>query len=158
MTRYVFDTNSFIILFENYYESRFPTLWKNFNELVEKQKIISVREVANEISNYNRENRLTLWIKDNPQIFHQPDDKELIYVNKIFSYKHYQSIISIKSRLRGTPVADPFLIAKAKASNAYVVTQERYKKDGAKIPNVCKFLNVECTNLEGFMEMENWTF
>ena len=50
--KYVFDTNSLIVLFKNFYESRFPTLWRNYNELVSSQKIISVREVAKEITTY----------------------------------------------------------------------------------------------------------
>lgn len=42
---YVFDTSAFITLFryENYNIEVFPTLWEEFDELIEKEKIISVR-------------------------------------------------------------------------------------------------------------------
>jgi len=71
--KYVFDTNSLIVLFKNFYESRFPTLWRNYNELVSSQKIISVREVAKEITTYYNENdRLTIWAKENAQVFQKP--------------------------------------------------------------------------------------
>ena len=45
-----------------------------------------------------------------------------------------------QERLKGKPVADPFVIAKAK------------------IPNVCNHFGILCINLDGFMEKENWTF
>ena len=32
------------------------------------------------------------------------------------------------------------------------------KKNAAKIPNVCEHFGVHCTNVEGFMERESWTF
>ncbi|HDK37844.1 MAG TPA: DUF4411 family protein, partial [Thiolapillus brandeum] len=35
---------------------------------------------------------------------------------------------------------------------------EVFRDNSAKIPNVCKHFSVECINLEGFMEQEEWTF
>jgi len=63
-----------------------------------------------------------------------------------------------KERLQGNPVADPFVIAKAKVLNGCVVTQEKYKENAAKIPNVCKHFEILCIDLEKFMENENWKF
>ena len=60
--------------------------------------------------------------------------------------------------LQGFPVADPFVVAKAKEIGGCVISQEKYKEKGVQIPNVCEFLNVECTDLEGFMEKEAWYF
>jgi len=62
------------------------------------------------------------------------------------------------SAIKGGPVADPFLVAKAKALDGTVVTQEEYKPNGVKIPNMCEYMNVRCTNLEGLMELEKWVF
>jgi len=39
-----------------------------------------------------------------------------------------------------------------------VVTQEKYKENAAKIPNVCVFFDVACIYLEGFMEKESGQF
>ena len=46
---YVFDTNALITLFMNYYHSRFPSLWDQFDLLVGEGQITSVREVEREI-------------------------------------------------------------------------------------------------------------
>jgi hypothetical protein len=67
-------------------------------------------------------------------------------------------MIRNKERLQGKPVADPFVIARAKVFNCQVVTTEVFRDNSAKIPNVCKYFSVECINLEGFMEQERWTF
>jgi len=72
--------------------------------------------------------------------------------------QHFQAMIRKKERLKGKPVADPFVIAKAKISGVWVVTQEKLKENAAQIPNVCKHFEIPCINLEGFMEKENWTF
>jgi len=157
--KYVFDTNSLIVLFKNFYKSRFPTLWHNYNELLSSQKIISVREVSKEITTYYNENdRLTLWAKENAQVFQKPNKTELQYVTDMFKNNHFQGLISQKSVLEGKPAADPFVIAKAKVLNGYVVTQEKYKENAAKIPNVCVFFDVACIYLEGFMEKESGQF
>ena len=58
----------------------------------------------------------------------------------------------------GKPVADPFVIARAKISGACVVTQEKKTDNAAKIPNVCDHFGIRCINLEGFMEKESWKF
>lgn len=156
---YVFDNSSLIDLFDNFYESRFPTLWKNFYNLVSMKKVISVREVANEIKRYKGESRLTEWLKKNSIIFIQPTQVEYTYITDIFDNEHFRNnILTRQNILEGHPVADPFVIAKAKAINGIVVTQEKYKENSGKIPNICKFLDVKCTNLEGFMGREQWKF
>jgi Domain of unknown function (DUF4411) len=56
---YVFDNSPLSVLFKNYYRKRFPTLWKNFDELVGKSGIVSTREVLREIEDsYHRTSRL----------------------------------------------------------------------------------------------------
>ncbi len=155
---YVFDTSSLIDLFNNFYESRFPSLWRNFDQLVALQQIVSVREAANEIKSHYKEDRLTEWIKQNPNVFTEPTEDEVVFVKEIFEHDHFQTLISQKSRLKGQPVADPFVIARARFLNATVITQERFKENAAKIPNVCEHFKTRWTNLEGFMAQEGWTF
>ena len=155
---YVFDTSSLIDLFYNFYESRFPSLWRNFDQLVALQQIVSVREAANEIKSHYKEDRLTEWISQNPNVFTEPTADEVIFVKEIFEQAHFQTLISRKSRLKGQPVADPFVIARAQVFNATVITQERFKENAAKIPNVCEHFGIRWTDLEGFMEQEGWEF
>ncbi|WP_094545731.1 DUF4411 family protein [Petroclostridium xylanilyticum] len=79
-------------------------------------------------------------------------------VQDIFKVEHFQVIISGKNLLSGKPVADPFVIAKAKIIDGTVITNEANKPNGAKIPNICERFNVKCINLEQFMEVEGWSF
>jgi hypothetical protein len=153
---YVFDSNTLIDLFKNFYRNRFPTLWEKFDDDVKEGKIISVREVQNEIDGYG--DQLAVWTKSASRFFQKPSHEELLFVTDIFKIQHFQSLIREKERLQGRPVADPFVIAKAKVLDGYVVTQEADKQNAAKIPNVCKHFGVNCLNLEGFMEVEDWTF
>jgi len=153
---YVFDNCPLIDLFRHYYLQRFPTLWKNFDTLVLAQKIISVREVFNELEDY--EDRLADWVKNHRDLFVQPTVDELDFVTEIFKVTHFQTLIREKERLQGKPVADPFVIAKAKVINGCVVTQEKLKDNAAKIPNVCEHFKIPCIDLEKFMENENWEF
>ena len=153
---YVFDSDALIDLFKNFYLNRFPSLWERFDQVVKESKIISVREVYNEIGGY--EDRLSQWAKDNRDFFQQPSPEELAFVVEIFKVPHFQYLISEKTRLQGKPVADPFVIAKAQLLKGCVITQELKKPNAAKIPNVCEHFGIDCSNLEGFMEREDWTF
>ena len=82
-----------------------------------------------------------------------------IYIRNIFSVRHFQKMIRRKERLKERPVADPFVIARAKClENGCVVTTEKHKPNSAQIPNVCEYFGVDWTDLEGFMEREQWRF
>jgi len=155
---YVFDTNSLIVLFTNFYHTRFPSLWEKFDDLISDGRIVSVREVYNEISGYYAENRLVQWAKEHRELFAEPSIEELQFVSEIFAVRHFQLLIRKKEILNGKPVADPFVIAKAKVGNGKIVTQEQLKKNSAKIPNVCAHFDIDYTDLEGFMEREGWQF
>lgn len=156
---YVFDTNSLIVLFNHFYLDRFPSLWARFDELIVSGEIVSVREVYNEIVAYaNVNSRLVQWAKGHRELFEQPSVEEMGFVAQIFSVAHFMALIRKKETLEGRPVADPFLVAKAKVENTTLVTQEERRENAAKIPNVCEHFGVQYTNLEGFMEREGWQF
>lgn len=157
--KYVFDTNSLIVLFDNFYLDRFPSLWERFDSLLSTKRILLVREVYNEIIEYQgKKSRLVQWSKDNRELFLQPSTEEMKFVNQIFLINHFRDLIRKRQTLEGKPVADPFLISKAKIENSCLVTEESYKKNAARIPNVCEHFGIHCTNLEGFMEIEGWQF
>lgn len=154
---YVFDSGPLILMFRHYYPSRFPSLWERFNKLTISQKIISVKEVARELDGHN--DLLSDWVRDNPSIFLLPTQDELLSVSQIFQVPHFQGLIRKQERLQGKPVADPFVIAKAKSiEDGCVVTTEKLKENASQIPNVCKHFEVPYINLEQFMEKENWVF
>lgn len=155
--KYVFDSNSLINLFRHYYPQRFPSLWERFDSLVHEGKLVSVREVFNEIG--SSDDGLGAWAKKQKSaLFLEPTVEEFRFVTEIFKVTHFQDMIRKKERLKGKPVADPFVIARAKVLDACVVTEEKYTKNAAKIPNVCGHFNIPCIKLEGFMKEEGWVF
>lgn len=155
---YVFDSSPLIDLFKYYYPDRFPSLWENFDALVLEHRIISVREVRNELEGHG--DRLSDWVKDSHEFFLTPTTDELNFVAEIFKVPHFQALVRKKERLQGKPVADPFVIASAWVleEEGCVVTQEVKKPNAARIPNVCEHFDILCLNLEAFMENEKWRF
>ena len=154
---YVFDTSSLIVL-NNYYPDTFKLLWSGMGALVSRGEIISTREVLKEIQTFTDRVFILQWAKDHKAIFTKPTNPKLVFVQDIFAVPHFQALIDQKALLRGTPVADPFVIAAAAVREGTVVTQEVLKKHAAKIPNVGEYFKIPCINLEEFMKSQNWSF
>jgi hypothetical protein len=152
---YVFDSSTLIHLFRYYYRNRFPSLWAKFDEAVVAQQIICVREVLKEVDQGS--DSLSKWAKDHPHFFPESAPQELVFIARIFAEPQFLALVRSQQMLQGKPVADPFVIAKAKLLNGCVVTQESRTK-AARIPKVCEYFKIACLDLEGFMEKENWTF
>jgi hypothetical protein len=153
---YVFDANSLSEL-NAYYPDIFKAFWIQFDAMVASGEVISTREVRPEVERSGKEN-IVAWIRVHGQIFTMPTAQETAFVAQIFAIPHFQALIGQKALLRGTPVADPFLIACAKAHGKTVVTQEKLKPNAAKIPNVCAHFQIPCIDLVGFMRAQNWSF
>ena len=155
---YVFDTSSFIVL-GHYYNDQFPSLWEKANNGVKSGKIISVKEVFNELEAYGPETDLKKWARENKQIFQKMNEKESQELSSIFkTYPKFQNMINKKTRARGRPVADPFIVVKAIHIKGAVVSEEAVQKNGIKIPNLCHIKNIPCFKLKEFMKQENWRF
>ena len=163
---YVFDTSSIRAL-QHFYPRVFKSIWDGLDTLVGQQQLVSTREVFNEVERQAISAEVLTWAKNNKHIFTTPNNDELRFVATIFQVKHFQSLIGKQQQLKGTPVADPFVIAKAKIAQATVVTEEGWlrpsqtltpKPHAAKIPNVCAHFNVPCLDLEHFMQQQGWTF
>jgi len=154
---HIFDTSSFRVL-EHYYPGRFPSLWKLLDEAAEAGGLVSVREVYKELEFLAREDWFRTWVREHRKIFLPPTAEEAEFLRQIFAVKHFQTLVGEKQRLKGQPVADPFVIAAARVRQACVVTEEAMKPNAAKIPNVCQHFGVRCTDVEGFMTECGWQF
>ncbi|MEZ4546176.1 MAG: DUF4411 family protein [Cyanobacteriota/Melainabacteria group bacterium] len=154
---YVFDNSPFSVLFKNYYRKRFPTLWKNFDQLVASGDIVSTKEVLREIED-SSDATLRDWAKKNKDLFPIPSAEEGIFVGKIYKVSHFQQNLEQRKLLKGGHNADPFVIAKAAVEKKCVVSMEKLKPNGAKIPNICAHFSIRCIDLEKFMEEQGWTF
>ena len=127
-------------------------------DFVSSGKVISVREVYKELDGSPTRQHLREWIKINRKMFEKATAAEVEMIAEIFSLSHFQQLISKKQTLRAGPVADPFVIAAAGCRDGCVVTEEKWKKNAAKIPNVCEHFGIECRDLEGFLFENNWKF
>lgn len=163
---YVFDTSSIRSL-QHFYPRVFKSIWDGLDYLVSEQRLISTREVFNELERQAVSEEVLKWARDNKALFTTPSAAELQFVATIFQIKHFQSLIGVQQRLKGTPVADPFVIACAKINKGTVVTEEGWlrpsksltpKSNAAKIPNVCAHFKVPCVDLEAFMQQQGWEF
>jgi hypothetical protein len=157
MTVYIFDSSSFIVL-GHYFPQRFPSFWKKFDAAVLKGEIKSVREVFNELKGLGNKPHLDTWIAENKKIFLVPAAAETEFVAQIFAVPHFQQIVSRQQRLKGNPVADPFVIAAARVCSGCVVTEEAKKPNAARIPNICEHFGISCNSIEGFLEAKGWKF
>jgi len=154
---YVVDTSSFIVL-ENYYPDTFPSFWEAWNDLVDAGRIVSVSEAHRELDTNATADFLFDWLEAHKGIFDPPTGDETAAVAEIFGVPHFQQLISQKQRVKSTPVADPWLVARALVRGGCVITEEALKPNAAKIPNVCDHFGVDCTNLRGAFKREGWRY
>lgn len=154
---FVFDSSSFRVL-QNYYPQRFPTFWVKFNALVVGGEIISVREVSRELETLVTKEWFLDWYRTHKSIFHAPTQPESDFVREIFAIPHFQNLVAQRQRLKGMPVADPFVVASARVRSGSVVTEESSKPNAAKIPNVCDRFGIEWMNLEALLGRLGWRF
>lgn len=155
---YLFDCNSLSNILNHYYQDRFPSFWDKFDEMVEAGKIISVREVGNELTGKFEEDKIERLKKQNDDFFRNPTSEELAFITRIYSVKHFQQNLDKKRILRGGFFADPFIIAAARAENGTVVSEEEIKPNAARIPNICHHFEIHCIKLEGFLTEMDWKF
>ncbi|HCF2462966.1 TPA: PIN domain-containing protein [Pseudomonas aeruginosa] len=153
---YVLDTTVISALHKNYYRSRFVSLWKQFDMLVDSGMITSTREAYREL--HDGAGADTDWAKDNASLFTTPDATEAGFVARIYAVPHFQANIERQKLIKGGRNADAFLIARAFAVGGTVVTLERLKPNAVKIPNICSHFQIPFLSLEGFMEKEGWVF
>ncbi len=154
---YVFDTSSLSQL-KHFYPMVFKSVWTGLDTLIQQEKLISTREVWNEIQRGVPDQHTHEWLKARKKIFTTPSTDEMNFVSQIFKIQHFHGLIGQKQRLKGDPVADPFVIACAKIRCGTVVTEEHHKPHSAKIPNVCEHFDLSCIDLKTFMHQQHWSF
>jgi hypothetical protein len=110
---YIFDTSSIREL-KHFYPSVFKSIWDGLDRLIKQGNLWSTREVWNELDFQNVSPDVETWKIQHKKIFAQPNATELQFVAKILQISHFQNLIGEQQRLKGTPVADPFVIACAK--------------------------------------------
>jgi hypothetical protein len=148
---YVFDTSAFIVL-GHYFPGRVTSVWLHHKAQVDGS------EVLKELDNHLTRVHLADWVKSRPGLFVPPSTDEMAFVSKIFSVPSFQALVKEKDRLRGAPVADPFVIARAAVAGGCVVTEEQEREGAVRIPTVCQHFAVDCLDIEGLMAREGWSY
>lgn len=150
---YLIDANVLIGL-KNYPSKQFPSLWRRLNEMVSEKRLFSCREVLRELESSDDE--CSSWSKANKSIFLNPELEEFELVTEILD--RYPNSIRKVNIEKGLPAADPFLVASAKVHQYILLTNEKYKPNGQKIPNICERYEVDYIDWYGFLAAEDWVF
>lgn len=148
-TTYIIDTCSFVAITETYPKDVFPGVWEKVDDMIEMGIILSADDVYEELA--SKDDDLFAWAKQRNQIFLPLSD--YIQDHAIEILDTYANLIDIKNNKSS---ADPFLIATAIHKAGTVVTEEDFSggPNRSKIPDVCKYYNVECINLLEMLRRE----
>ncbi|MFC5631227.1 MULTISPECIES: DUF4411 family protein [Streptococcus] len=162
---YLLDANIYLNFYDRYYKVQFfPSFWNKLPSILNSKVIIP--DVV--ISENYQSSFLSEWLKQN-------------YLKEIINHKDYvadwgsvlnyisESDVYSDGALMGDKgwaherIADPWIIAIAKAENLTVVTSEtsnvslnsKNPSKNPKIPDVCKELEVRCIDMNTFFEEVN---
>ena len=151
--KYVFDTNVFIILKNNYPSDIgiFAPLWEKIEKLFEDEIIISSDEVIDEIEKGN--DGLKDWAKAHKSSFFPSNEPIQETVREIL--QQFNGLVTSPNKPNG---ADPFIIALARQLNCTLVTEEKRSGNDLfpKIPNVCEYYHIRCIKFFDFLRENNF--
>lgn len=151
---YMLDTNIIRTLL-NFFPKRgkrFEEVWEKIDEKIATGEIISVDECYNELAKqFSDKTEQYQWFHGHKEMFKNPDDKESRIISQLLMNPKMRETVHQKNILENRPSADVYIVAKAKALNATVVTKENYKPHSAQLPNLCEELGVCCISYDDFM-------
>ena len=155
MMIFVVDTNVFSKALRNVSLDVFYDIWEPWAALMDNGQIISVDEVFLELqSDWGDKAKEMQWLNKHKSSFQNTTNKEGYIVAEIFKNNKYREGIKEKSLRSGSPEADAFLVAKAKAVGGIIVTAESDQKPHSeKIPNMCIDFDVPYIVLNEFYMM-----
>ncbi|WGG51121.1 DUF4411 family protein [Rugamonas sp. DEMB1] len=148
--KYLLDANTFIEAKNRYYNMTVcPAYWLWILQKFVAQDVASIAMVGDELRKGDDE--LAAWAKDNAGLFISIHDEDTqmcfaTVANLVMAQSGGMKPGAVEEFLSG---ADPWLIAKAMATGATVVTHESYNPEKKKkflIPNVCEAFGVTWMN------------
>jgi len=138
-----------------FYPRRFPTIWERINGLADEGNLRSVREVRKELEGNSPSDYIFEWVFQHKELFFMPNEEEQMVVAVIFRKEQYRGLVRRSNNLKGLPVCRSVCDCCRKGTSWNRCDSRNNDTWGARIPTVCKELNVECINLERFLELEN---
>jgi len=153
---YILDTNIIRTLL-NYFPKkgkRFEEVWEKIDEKIRAGEFISADECYNELARqFSEKTDQYQWFHGHKDMFKNPDDKESVIISQLLRNPKMRETIHQKNILENRPSADVYIVAKAKALMATVVTAEKFKPNSAQLPNLCEELDVTYISYDDFMEI-----
>lgn len=149
---YSLDASAFISGWAFYPPEVFPGLWQNLKRLANEGRLLIAEEVYQELKPKDEE--LESWIKGIRDAVVPLDEEQQKIVADIMN--NYNLV----SGLTGKSSGDPFVIALAKARNAFLITEEKPTGNirGPRIPDACKAENILWGNFIEIPKREKWSF
>ena len=120
-------------------------MWEKLEVMIKAGEVIFVKESYNELDLQTKDGTdQKTWIKRFKGFFYSPTNEECVFVAEIYSHRNFRNNVAKKNILEGRPVADAFIVAKARVlgKDAVVVTNEVFVPHAAKIPNMCDEYNI----------------
>ena len=147
---YCIDTNVFIDAGERYYPPDIvPGFWENLDALIGAGRMKAPEMLIEELERKDDEWRQ--WVYERKETLIVPMDlSQIEAIQKVMATYTAQGIDA--NRITG----DPFFIALALANDLTVVTNEKPRRGGAKIPKICAALGVQSIGLLELMRRESW--
>lgn len=158
---FLIDSSALIAPYRLYYAFDIaPSFWKYLKECFESGKIVLLDKVLSELKKGGEEDDLSRWVKENEDLFTILTFKtESIITNYSVVLRYLQtSGLYYESAIAEwaiESIADPWIIAAARANDYTIVTEEKgsngisisNKNKRPKIPDVAKALGVESISL-----------
>ena len=142
------DANTYIQAKNEYYHMDVvPGYWEWLDTQFQLGTLASVSMVYDELKGY--EDELTDWVKPRKEHFMDVSDDETQAVFSEIIQLLADNDFTSKDTDNFLAGADPWLVAKAKVTDAAVVTLESLVPENSKkikIPNVCRQLDIEYIN------------
>lgn len=148
---YCIDTSSLLAAWNERYPVRnVPQFWQRLDRLISDGRITSPIEVREEIK--KREDGLAEWLNSRINLFQELEEDIQIATTEILSRFPW-----LTKGITGRQIADPFVIALARARNCTVITEEGPGSENRpRIPFVCQHYTIPCINLLGLIQGEDW--
>ena len=147
---YCIDTTVFIDAGERYYPPDIvPGFWKNLDTLIVAGRMKAPEMLIEELE--RKDDDWRQWVYQRKETLIVPMDlPQMEAVQKVVAVYVAEGIDA--NRITG----DPFFIALALANGLTVVTNEKPRRGGAKIPKICTTLGVQSIGLLELMRREGW--
>ena len=163
---YLLDSNTLSKAFGSYYPNIFVSFWRQFDALVRAGRVASVRLVRLELGKATNSavSQSPLHLENfNRNFFSDPTEQEQRMVREMINDPALSAAANRwrSKGERGNEDADPYLIARSRASMLPITVVTEESQDAAKtgtIPAVCRQFGIDCINLDEMIFRLGWRF